>query len=894
MRFQQLTGPVDGQGRRGHRLLPLPPARWRSTRSAATPAGSASSRRRVPRRQRRERTSGWPATHARHVDPRHQAQRGRAGPPRAAVRDPRARGPRPCGRWIEASTPGTGPAATPTGTRRVPAATRRSSAPGRSPADRAAGLHGEGDPRGQGAHVVDRRPTPPTTRRCDAFVAAVLADERVRWPTSTAFVGAARRAGPGHLAGPDAAQARPRPACPTSTRAPSCGTSAWSTPTTAARSTSTVRRALLDALGSTALGARGRRWPGADDGAAQAAAWSARRSHLRRRRPEAFGPGAAGPTRRWRRRRRRAAHVVGLRAGAATGVAVVVPRLVLRPGGRRRVGRHDRSRCRRAAGATSLHRATPRRRRRRVRWPTLLGAASRSPCWSARRDAGSRCDGRDRLGVGAAARGVGRGRRWRRRRVAARAAASGGWWRRRRAGPGRAPTTRFSLDGGPPRPDPRSPWQPARRRRPVPAGRPRRLRRGPTPAGAGVHLPSAVLYELHVGTFSPEGTFDGAIDQLDHLVDARRRRRRAACRSPSSPGDRGWGYDGVDLCAPAPRLRRARRAEAARRRLPRPRPRRRARRRLQPPRPGGELPRPSSGPTSPTATPRRGARPSTSTGRAATRCGASSSTTPCMWLRDYHVDGLRLDAVHAIVDDVGHPPARGAGRPRSTSWRAELGRPLWLIAESDLNDPRARPRRPRPAATASTPQWSDDFHHALHAVLTGERDGYYADFGTARPAGQGAAPGLRLRRAVLAAPRSARHGRPPAGLPGGRFVVYAQNHDQVGNRAARRAARRTSSSPGRLRVGRRPAAARRRSCRCCSRARSGPRRRRSSTSPTTTTPSWAGPCREGRRREFAAFGWEPERRARPAGPGHVRRVGARWDEVTEPAHADAARLVPRR
>ena len=169
--------------------------------------------------------------------------------------------------------------------------------------------------------------------------------------------------------------------------------------------------------------------------------------------------------------------------------------------------------------------------------------------------------------------------------------------------------------------------------------------------------------------------------------------------------------------------------------------------------------------------------------RAATRCAASSSTTPCMWLRDYHVDGLRLDAVHAIVD---------------TSAVHVLEQ---LAAEVDDLAAAARPARLRssPRATSTTrassarreaggygldAQWSDDFHHALHAVLTGERDGYYADFGRSADLADGAATGVSSTTAATRRTATARHGRPPTGLPGDALRRLPQNHDQVGNRAA--------------------------------------------------------------------------------------------------------------
>jgi maltooligosyltrehalose trehalohydrolase len=151
-----------------------------------------------------------------------------------------------------------------------------------------------------------------------------------------------------------------------------------------------------------------------------------------------------------------------------------------------------------------------------------------------------------------------------------------------------------------------------------------------------------------------------------------------------------------------------------------------------------------------------------------------------MWLRDYHFDGLRLDAIHAILDSSAvHFLEQLASEVKALE--AHLGRDLALIAESDLNDPRIV--TPREAGGFGIDaQWSDDFHHALHAVLTGERDGYYMDFGSLADLAHA------LRNAFVydgrfSGFRKRRHGRRPEGLSGSRFLGYLQTHDQIGNRA---------------------------------------------------------------------------------------------------------------
>jgi maltooligosyltrehalose trehalohydrolase len=151
-----------------------------------------------------------------------------------------------------------------------------------------------------------------------------------------------------------------------------------------------------------------------------------------------------------------------------------------------------------------------------------------------------------------------------------------------------------------------------------------------------------------------------------------------------------------------------------------------------------------------------------------------------MWLRDYHFDGLRLDAIHAIVDTSAITFLEQLAT-EVDELAAHLGRHFVLIAESDLNDPRVvRPWQM--GGFDIDAQWSDDIHHSLHAVLTGEREGYYSDFGLI------ADLAVAMRRPYVYAGRHSsfrqrRHGRPPTGLSGSSFVAYLQNHDQLGNRA---------------------------------------------------------------------------------------------------------------
>jgi len=151
-----------------------------------------------------------------------------------------------------------------------------------------------------------------------------------------------------------------------------------------------------------------------------------------------------------------------------------------------------------------------------------------------------------------------------------------------------------------------------------------------------------------------------------------------------------------------------------------------------------------------------------------------------MWLRDYHFDGLRLDAVHAIVDTSATHILEQLASEVGELGQA-LNRRLMLIAESDLNDPRIV-KSPNVGGYGIDAQWSDDFHHALHTVLTGESAGYYADFGSIADLAKA------LRQAFVYDGQHSRfrgriHGRRPEELPGDRFLGYLQDHDQIGNRA---------------------------------------------------------------------------------------------------------------
>ena len=372
-------------------------------------------------------------------------------------------------------------------------------------------------------------------------------------------------------------------------------------------------------------------------------------------------------------------------------------------------------------------------------------------------------------------------------------ATAGGGWRNRSRAAGEADYG-YLLDGeGTALPDPRSRRQPdgvhglSRTFDPSAlrvAGR--RLDR--PPAGGGV------IYELHVGTFTAEGTLDAAAGKLDHLVGLGVDYVELLPVNAFN-GTHNWGYDGV-LWYAVHEATAARRLPAVRRRLPCPRPGRDPGRRLQPSRPERQLP------AAVRAVPRAAAR--NTWGDAVNLDGPGSDEVrryiidnALMWLRDYHVDGLRLDAVHAL-GTTGPCTCWRSWPTRSTRCPPQLGRPLTLIAESDLNDPRLI--TPREAGGYGlTAQWSDDFHHALHVALTGETARLLRRLRLAGGAGQGAD---RRRSSTTARTRrsaAAHHGRPidTAAMPTWRFVVCTpgprpDRQPAAGDRLTAHARRRSS------------------------------------------------------------------------------------------------------
>jgi maltooligosyltrehalose trehalohydrolase len=437
---------------------------------------------------------------------------------------------------------------------------------------------------------------------------------------------------------------------------------------------------------------------------------------------------------------------------------------------------------------------------------------------------------------------------------------------------------RVGPDGGEPVPDPRSGSQPEGLEGPT-AWVDQAAFAWTDADWRGIDLAEALIYELHVGTFTPEGTFEAVIGKLDHLVGLGVSAIELMPVGEFS-GRRNWGYDLALPYAPhhaygGPRgLKRLVDACHAR---------------------GlGVLMDVVYNHLGPIGNhlerfgPYFSDRYATAWGRAFNLDGPGSDQVRAflidnalMWLRDYHCDGLRLDAVHAIVDTSAvHILEELAERVRELE--ARLERRLLVIAESDLNDPRLV-RPPEVGGYGLDAQWSDDFHHALHTVLTGERSGYYADFGSLADLAQA------LRQAFVydgrqSGYRQRRHGRSPSGLSGHRFLGYLQNHDQVGNRAQ---GERISQlvDTGLLKVGAALVL----------------------TSPFVPMlfmgeewgagtpflffsdhqdPAVAAATSQGRVREFAAFGWRPEEVPDPQSEETFLRSKLDWTELSHEPHAE--------
>jgi maltooligosyltrehalose trehalohydrolase len=397
----------------------------------------------------------------------------------------------------------------------------------------------------------------------------------------------------------------------------------------------------------------------------------------------------------------------------------------------------------------------------------------------------------------------------------------------------------------------------------------------------GPPLSGAVIYELHVGTFTAAGTFDAAIERLDYLSKLGITHVELM-PVVEFPGKHGWGYDGVALFAVnnlyggpdgLKRFIDACHAHGLAVLI--------------------DVVYNHFGPV----------------GNYTTKFGPYLTDLHCtpwgdavnfedsgsdevrrffcdnalMWMRDYHADGLRLDAVHAFIDRSAiHFMEQLSAEVEVLS--STLERKLVLIAESDLNDPKLV--RPREAdGYGMDAQWSDDFHHALFTILNVEKDGkgYYADFGTFEKLAKSLTD-VFVYDGVYSRYRGRTHGRPVNGLSAHHFVGFIQNHDQVGNRATGDrlehivGMRRAKVAAGIVLT-----------------APFIPMIFQGEEFAASTPfqyfadhedPEMAKAVREGRQREFAAFGWDPNEIPDPEKLETFEQSKLNWNEIEQDSHGE--------
>ncbi|HBE87986.1 MAG TPA: malto-oligosyltrehalose trehalohydrolase, partial [Elusimicrobia bacterium] len=465
--------------------------------------------------------------------------------------------------------------------------------------------------------------------------------------------------------------------------------------------------------------------------------------------------------------------------------------------------------------------------------------------------------------------------------------AGGGYWKAFARGLGPGARYKYALNGRDERPDPASGFQPEGVHGPSEAVGHSSFRWSDA-AWRGLPPERMIIYELHPGTFTPSGDFAGVESRIPYLKSLG---VNAVELMPVSqfPGSRNWGYDGVYPYAPqntyggpeglkrlVDACHRAGMAvilDVVYNHLG----------------PEGNY----LGAYGPYFTDRY----RTPWGDAVNYDGAGSPAvreyfigSAMGWFRDYHVDALRLDAVHGIFDfGAKHFLAELSERTRGLS--RLLGRRLSLIAESDLNDVRAlapasagdatRHGVPVPSGWGMDAQWSDDFHHALHTLLTGERKGYYEDFGEFGQLAKAFADGFVYDWA-WSPHRGRRHGSCSRSVHPGKFVVCSQNHDQVGNRLL---GERLSvlAGEGRLRL-------------AAGAVILSPYvpmlfmgEEYAEKNPFQYFVSHGDPglvkaVREGRKREFAAFGWKKEP-PDPQGEGTFAASRLDWDRTGAGGHA---------
>ena len=392
-------------------------------------------------------------------------------------------------------------------------------------------------------------------------------------------------------------------------------------------------------------------------------------------------------------------------------------------------------------------------------------------------------------------------------------------------------------------------------------------------------LPSSIIYELHIGTFTPEGTLDAAIAKLDHLVELGITHVELMPVA-SFDGAHGWGYDGVALNAvhepyggpdALKRFVDAAHARSLAVLL--------------------DVVYNHFGPSG-NYTGKFG--PYTIDSHHTPWGGAVNLEGPwshvvrrffcdnaLMWMRDFHIDGLRLDAVHAYVDRSAiHFLEQLATETRALE--AALGKRKVLIAESDSNDSRIVTAR-EAGGFGIDAQWSDDFHHALFSVLNrGPLEGYYADFGSLSQLAKSLEQTF-VYDGILSSHRKRVHGKSARALPQHRFLGFIQNHDQVGNRAV---GERLQVNTGFERA--MVAAAIVMTSPFVPMIFQGEEWAASSPFQYFADhpdPALARAVSDGRKREFAAFGWDPDSIPDPETRETFLRSKLNWVEAGEAGHA---------
>lgn len=454
-----------------------------------------------------------------------------------------------------------------------------------------------------------------------------------------------------------------------------------------------------------------------------------------------------------------------------------------------------------------------------------------------------------------------------------------GWWSVEQAAVSGETRYRFIVDGGPPLPDPRSRWQPDGVHGPSCVWDTAALAAQARTPFAPAPLTQAVFYEMHIGTFTPEGTYAAARGKLRHLRDLGVTHLELMPLA-TFPGERGWGYDGVYLYAPHPaygtpadladfvedchRHGLAVLLDVVYNHLG----------------PDGNY----LGAFGPYFT----SHWKTPWGDALNFDGPESDTVrefffenALMWLRDYRFDGLRIDAVHTMLDGrARHVLEELAGRVAALG--RESRRELLLIGESDRNDPRyVRP--PEWGGYGLHGHWADDFHHAVHACFTGEMEGYHGDFSGLRDVVAALQQGY-VYVGQYSPFRRRGHGRPPRGVRPEQLVICLQNHDQTGNRAL---GERLSMLV--------PMEALKAMAALLLIAPYTPLLFQGEEWGARTPflyftdhhqPELAHAVTEGRRREFAAFKWQQESVPDPQERSTFVHSKVRWAELDEPQHRE--------